>query len=322
MKRQNKQCRQYFLLATIAIIFLLGAFNLSFAQKGVGAKYGSRDPRTCADKTLPKTGAPSAAQAAQYVICGHEHVVDVLYLDEDVKAQVGAGRPYNMKEDYNVSGINVRLPVYPIRGSLKQYSCSPIRPDRSNLNRNCTIYTAPNATGLCYKDTFGDWHCSLNDARTGDFTDRDVPPPGAGATDTPKDEKTSTNKNQQNNNAKQPENKNEAVDTNTDENGFPKPDFSALEKWFEVVRYEYEPLEQKLFVYLKPKVETRETQFFIEFKDKDGILLQSRQSGEFLHIPGKYDAQVGDTVKAETAIPRGQILKQAVSAKVFIRDHL
>ena len=68
MKNQNNQPLHTILLATIATIFLLGAFASTFAQNGIGAKYGSRDPQTCADKTLPKTGAPSAAQAAKLAV--------------------------------------------------------------------------------------------------------------------------------------------------------------------------------------------------------------------------------------------------------------
>ena len=241
MKKQNNQLRQTILLAAIAAIFLLGASHSAFTQ-GIGAPYAARDPRTCADKTLPKTGAPSAAKATEYVICSAEAVNVYLYLVEDVKVQVSKGRPYNIREDINVPNIDIKVLVYPIRGSYKRYSCDPTRPDRTNYKRNCTIYTAPNATGLCYKDTFGDWHCGMTDARTGDYTDRDVPPPG-GAIDQPKDEKTVINKNQQNKDTQQAENK---TAENKDENGFPKPDFSALEKWYDIVRYEYQPLEQKL----------------------------------------------------------------------------
>lgn len=321
MKKHNNQRLPTILLATIATIFIFCAFGSTFAQNGIGEKYGSRDPKTCADKTLPKTGAPSSAQAAQYVVCGHERVLTVLYLDEDVKVQVGKGRPYNMKEDYNVPNIDVRVPVYPIRGSLRQYSCDPLRTDRSNLNRNCSIYTAPNATGLCYKDTFGDWHCGMNDARTGDFTDRNVPPPGAGATAATKDEKTAPqNKNQPNKNAPPTDNKNEAAD-DKDENGFPKVDFTALDKWYDIVKYEYDSTGSYMYLYVKPKAdEARETQFFIEFTDKNGIVYD-RTWTQFLHMPGRYDAQPGDTVKAQISLPPQSFMKDVVSAKAMVRPH-
>lgn len=302
-------------LATIATILVAVSLKLSFAAQGEGAKYGSRDPRTCADKTLPKTGAPSSAQAAQYVICGDEHIIDGLILDEDVKVQVGKGRPYNPKEDYNVHDIDVNALVYPIRGSLKQYNCAEIAPDGSNRNRNCSINNEPNAKGLCYRDSFRDWNCKMVDGMTGEITHQQPPPQGAVKT---ADNKTAP-KNQPKTTTPKTESKTDDA-VKIDENGFPKLDFSALEKWFDVVRYEYQPTEQKLYLYLKPKTETRETQFFVEFLDKDGILLQTRQMGEFSDIPGPYDAKVGDTVKAHTTIPRENILKQAVSAKIVRRQ--
>ena len=58
MKKQNNLQWQSSLLVAI---FLLGAFASAFAQVGIGAKYGARDPRTCANKKSPRTGALSAA---------------------------------------------------------------------------------------------------------------------------------------------------------------------------------------------------------------------------------------------------------------------
>jgi len=164
MKRQINKRLQSVLLASITTILLLGASHSTFAQ-GIGAKYNSRDPRTCADATLPKTGAPSAAQAAAYVICENEGVnSDKLYFVDDVKVQVGAGRRYNPREDINFSGIDTKFLVYPIRGSYKSYQCTAIFPDRTNTNRNCTLYTAPKATGACYKKDFGEW-CGKSNSR-------------------------------------------------------------------------------------------------------------------------------------------------------------
>jgi hypothetical protein len=61
-----------------------------------------------------------------------------------------------------------------------------------------------------------------------------------------------------------------------DENGFPKPDFSAMEQWFEIVRYEYPtPPERNMTIFIKPKVdiEKRMMAFKMEFLDKDGIIV-------------------------------------------------
>ena len=164
MKKQINQRWQSVLPAAIATIFLLGAFGSIFAQPGSGAKYGARDPRTCVDKTAPKTGALSSAQAAQYVVCSSEYVINDLYLVENVTVQIGKGRPYNIREDINFPDIDTKFPVYPIRGSLTKYDCGVIYLDRSNLNRNCSVYNHPNAKGACYKDSFGDWKCGMTDA--------------------------------------------------------------------------------------------------------------------------------------------------------------
>ena len=104
-----------------------------------------------------------------------------------------------------------------------------------------------------------------------------------------------------------------------DANGFPKPDLSALEKWYDIVKYEYAPDEGKLYIYVKPKTENRETEFFMEFKDKDGILIWTRDRTHFVLMPGELDAKVGDTVKVYVYIPNENLLKQAVSAKAFRR---
>ena len=103
------------------------------------------------------------------------------------------------------------------------------------------------------------------------MTDRNVPPPG-GATATPEEEKTATNKNQPNNDTKQAENKPESK-ADKDENGFPTPNFSALGKWYDIVRYEYDSTGRYISLYVKPKADgDRETEFYMEYTDKDGIV--------------------------------------------------
>ena len=306
MKSPKNQLLQLLLPATFTTIFLFSAAHSTFGQKGIGAKYGSRDPITCADSKSPKTGAPSAAQAAQYVICSSEHEINDLYLVENVTVQVGKGRPYNIREDINFPDIDTKFPVYPIRGSLTKYNCDVVYLDRSNLNRNCSVYNQPNAKGACYKDSFGDWHCAMTDA-SGQLIAENQPPPGDSAI-TPKDTKNVPNK--QPNVEKQTENK--------DEDGYTKPDFSALEKWFEIVRYEYAPLEKTMYVYLKPKVDyrNRPTEFQMEFRDKDGMLMQDREVSYFHQMPGTNEGAVGETVKVYVTTPTEKNLENITSAKV------
>ena len=62
------------------------------------------------------------------------------------------------------------------------------------------------------------------------------------------------------------------ADEYQDENGFPKPDFFEMEKYFEVVKYEYDPLNRKLNLVVKSKKETRPTSTWrINFYDADGV---------------------------------------------------
>ena len=56
------------------ICALLATVPSMDAQTGVGAKFGARDPLTCASTKEPSKGAPSPEQAKQYVRCHWEKV--------------------------------------------------------------------------------------------------------------------------------------------------------------------------------------------------------------------------------------------------------
>ncbi len=306
---------QRLVLAAIATIILLGAFSSALTHPGIGAEFGARDPRTCKDKTQPRSGALSAEQAKEYLICDTEGLVNQLYLIDEVTVQVAPGRRYNANEDINFPDIDLKFLIYPIRGSYKSYSCSRINLERSNLGRNCMIYDEPHANGACYKDSFGDWRCGMTDVSTGQFTAYDVAPPGgAKQANAPADKKPGQNKTPPKNNEQPGESKTDAGEKDAD--GYPKPDFSEMAKWFDIVKYEYKPLEGQLYVYLKMKVEEPPTEFRMEFYDKDGILVQDRSRGQFVGMPAKWDAQIGDTVKVHLRTPPERLLGQVVKAKV------
>ena len=179
MKKQIYKHWQSSLLATITIILAFGAFSASLAQekKLIGGKYGTRELPNCEDKTAPTKGALTAALAEKYVNCKHETIIyGDLYLLEDVKVQVGAGRPYNSITDSLYTDIDVTALIYPLRGSYVQYQCSELSAD--NAGKNCTKYIHRKAEGRCVKTSFGDWDCYLQDVR---ISDDDkffrVPPP-------------------------------------------------------------------------------------------------------------------------------------------------
>ena len=311
MKIHNNQRLQMNLLATMATLTTLGALTLAFAQIGIGARYGARDPRTCADRTAPKTGAPSVAQATQYFICDAEEVFgDNLYLVDNVKLQVAKGRKYNPNEDINMPGIDTTNPVYPIRGSYQQYQCGAIYPDHTNLNRNCTLYSQPKATGVCYKNDFGDWKCKMVDVDAEKIADN-VAPPGA-ATPKPKPAPVAA-KPAQNAPAKAaPQAEKPDAETKN-----PQPDFSAMEPWYEIVRSEYPtPPDRMMSILFKPKGETRPWDFYVEFRDRDGVLVQSADLAPLTQSSDLMETKIGTTGRVKFQLPPESLMKQVTSVTV------
>ena len=154
-------------LLSIAALALAG-LTLADAQQNSGKPFGARDPRTCSSR---KDGL-SAAQARQYVICDYEKVVQpnspkaILTLATDVTVEIGRGRPFNMLTDSNYHGIDPSQTVYPIRGSFNGWSCHTISGSFSGSN-TCSEWPQTAAAGICYKDSFGDWHCEMWDGKQG-----------------------------------------------------------------------------------------------------------------------------------------------------------
>jgi hypothetical protein len=151
---------------------------------GPGAAYNTREPKTCATRSAPARGAPSAEQARQYFICDAEHVLAVnLSLVANVKVQVApvvhpVAQVMILKA--SVSDIDPNQPVWDIRGSFTQYQCGrPASWDNAFARtHNCTVTEMSTAAGFCYKNTFGDWHCGMTDpAFTNVNTRQHVLPP-------------------------------------------------------------------------------------------------------------------------------------------------
>lgn len=169
-------------MKTISAAALLGLMALALpASAGVGAKYGARDPVTCAVRNVPRSGAPSPAQAAQYFRCDSEGEDgnDNLYFFTDVKVQVASARPFNWASDGRSYQIDPHKPVYDIRGSFREHQCSAKNGSayEHNPGHACNTGVAQNAEGNCYMSTFGDWHCHMSDIHL-DLTTKNVAPPG------------------------------------------------------------------------------------------------------------------------------------------------
>lgn len=157
------------------------ADNRTAEQKPGANRFEARDPRICKDTKAPARGAITAALALKYLNCQMEYVSrNDLYLVENVKVEVGGGIPYAAIIGHrSFSEIDVKHPVYPIRGSLLRYQCQdPKTAYVGPPNTNCTTYNEPKAKGYCYKTTFGDWRCYMSD--TSDIKEnyrRGVAPP-------------------------------------------------------------------------------------------------------------------------------------------------
>jgi len=132
---------------------------------GVGAQYGAREPATCSSRKA----APNAATARQYLLCDMEGLDGFgnLLLYTDVTVQMAAPRAFIYNQDSGRAQIDVRAPVYDIRGAFKEYQCSkPILGGGAyTATHNCNLYDQPQAAGTCYRDTFGDWHCLMTGNR-------------------------------------------------------------------------------------------------------------------------------------------------------------
>ena len=304
MKRQKNQRLQSVLLATITIIFLLGAFHSTYAQQGAGKPYDARDPRTCADMKAPAKGAMTVALATKYLICASEGVQgDYLYLIEDVQVQVGGGVPYNPRDLINVSDIDVKALVFPLRASFTQYQCGAVSDASENRGHNCTVYKSPKATGVCYKTTFGDWNCNAREFGS-NATERDARPPGYTPSVAPaKDKPTAAAKT--------------GAGDNKDENGFPKPDFSDMEKYYEIIRYEYSPANRTFSFVAKMTKEVNPNDFEISFYDSDGANLSK---GMVVWSEGDSDRKPGDVHKFTVGMPWESVMKRVT--KVVITRHI
>lgn len=324
MKKQTKSSWQTTALTAIAIVLTFGAFSGAAAaqeKKSPGERYGSREPQTCENQKAPAKGAITAALAAKYFICKAEGISgQYLYLVENVRVEVGGGIPYAAIIGHrSFPEVDVKHPVYPIRGSVSKYQCKDPQTDYINIEgRTCNLTEEPNAKGYCYKTTFGDWSCYMLDldGKNENYFP-DVAPPGgktaagnkAAANDKPADAKTPKQT------AETKDEPNAAADK--DENGFVKPDFSEMEKYFDIIRYEYVFTSRDLYIVGKMKKANNPNKWLVEFFDADGARL--KWGNTVLHHTSGPDPQVGQVVKMYAGTPTEKQMRDEVKKIVVTR---
>ena len=147
------------------------------AQAQVGERYQTRDPQTCDSKQEPTSGPITAELAELYLRCNIEaESAGKLYLLENLSVQVGKGTPFmELPGASRPFGGDPDGLVYQIRGSMSRYQCGPISDILENASKNCNLYQESKATGMCFRDGFADWICTMRDPRSVDTFG--VPPP-------------------------------------------------------------------------------------------------------------------------------------------------
>jgi hypothetical protein len=173
---------------TTAALLLFGGLLVSQtaaapspSANGTGARFGTRDPKSCPDRKAPERGAISGQQAAIYIVCGQKgdspktvsdgaaRTGDYLYLLENVKVEVAKGRPFKPIDASNIGegDIDTAQPLYQLQGTYTEYQCTGTASDVKG--KNCNVWDISNAKGVCYKDTFSNWNCVLGGGEQGEI---------------------------------------------------------------------------------------------------------------------------------------------------------
>jgi fibronectin type 3 domain-containing protein len=97
---------------------------------------------------------------------------------------------------------------------------------------------------------------------------------------------------------------------------YPKPDFSAMEKWYEIVKYEYGDLsaDRTLTVFFKPKVESRPYNFLVQYINKDGVVVRETSVRNYIALA---NTRVGETVKTDAYTPSETEMEKITSVRIF-----
>jgi hypothetical protein len=152
----------------LPLLLVLGGAG-AFGQSHPGAVFGARDPSVCASRKAPVKGAPTIDQAKAYFYCDTEVSNGYLYLVANVKIEVApSARAFNILTD-TTGVIDPKYPIYNVRGSYTAYQCvnpAVATPGQFPPGKNCNSSDVANGTGMCYRDSFADWHCVMAGLRT------------------------------------------------------------------------------------------------------------------------------------------------------------
>ena len=125
----------------LASFVILGAASfVALGQSGAGKEYDTRDPFSSKSKQEPAKGAPSGNQLRDLVLCSNERAAGgYIGLFQNLKVDIGKGRPYSSWSDSGNSNIDNSQMVYPIRGTAEFYSCRPPGSMGFPAGKNCQV---------------------------------------------------------------------------------------------------------------------------------------------------------------------------------------
>ena len=134
----------------------------------MNATYAARDPRRCTSLASP----PNQEQAAVLIQCTMEVGTSIgVRLMQNVSVQLGAPRKFQPETDSRLQEIDAQAPIFTLTGSAMSYFCSSVAFGLYHAGTNCTVTPMPQVNGRCWRTTFGDWKCSLDeptaDSRSG-----------------------------------------------------------------------------------------------------------------------------------------------------------
>ncbi len=130
------------------------------------------------------------------------------------------------------------------------------------------------------------------------------------------------------NNAEQPTNTANTPTTNSpgptketapakqSEPGFPKPDFTEIEKYFEVAKFAYDTPRSQVVMIVKPKTESRPSTWEVTFRDADGVKVGPAFSFYF-----RDDTKVGEAYRASTFTPSESEMEKVKTVELTRRKN-
>ena len=162
----------------LGAVLIAGLSGPVLAAGVSGADWGARDPLACAP--LQQAAPPSPEQVGLLVQCERESASTSsgeLRLIKAITVQVG--KPMPGPEAfllYSLPEVDVAAPVYPLRGAMTWSVCmtSYSAGLYGDPGLNCREYDIPQAKGMCWTTSFGDWRCTLS-GDTGEQRDLTAP---------------------------------------------------------------------------------------------------------------------------------------------------